>query len=254
MTDSIFPELGLGLIEIGRPWGAQWKGLPPAEQVDELLRTALEENIVFWDTAASYGSSEEHIGRFLRSHPAPRVFLATKFGDHWTAGEAESRMDHSYDALRRSLDRSLEVLPRIDLLQVHRAGAEVLRSRELHRALDYVRAQGIPHLGASVKEVAAAQIAVESGVFTWLQMPYSRAWAEMAPVFEMAAGRGVNVIVNRPFAEGRLLGNSSAEEAFRFILGQRFRGAIIAGTQSPAHLRENARAFRTARDMLTGLR
>ena len=254
MTDTHFPQLGLGLIEIGRPWGAQWKGLPPPEQVEELLQAALDEKVFFWDTAASYGSSEEHIGRFLRGHPAPQVFLATKFGDHWVPGEAESRMDHSYDALRRSLDRSLELLPRIDLLQVHRASAEALRSRELYRALEHARARGIPHLGASVKEVEAAQIALDSGVFTWLQIPYSRARTEMAPVFAMAADCGVGVIVNRPFAEGRLFADWSAEDAFRFVLERRFRGAIIPGTQSPAHLRENARAFRAARDKLSELR
>jgi len=244
------PELGLGLIEIGRPWGAHWKGASRPEEVDELLRAALDESIVFWDTAASYGSSEEQIGRFLRSNPAARVFLATKFGDHWVTGEAESRIDHSYDALRRSLDRSLELLPHVDLLQVHRATGEALRSRELYRALDDARASGVPELGASVKDVEAARIAIDAGVFGWLQIPYSLARKEMEPVFGMAGERKIKIIVNRPFAEGRLLNGSSVREAFRFILGQRFQGAIIPGTQSPAHLRENARAFRAARDML----
>ena len=142
------------------------------------------------------------------------------------------------------------MLPHIDLLQVHRASVEALRSRELYKVLDDTRASGIPALGASVKDVEAARIAIENGVFGWLQIPYSLARREMEPVFAMAGERRIRIIVNRPFAEGRLLDGSSVQEAFRFILEQPFQGAIIPGTQSPLHLRENAHAFRAARDML----
>lgn len=241
------PELGLGLIGLGRPWGLRFQALPSDAQVEQLLDTALELGITFWDTAASYGTSEARIGRYLRSRPHARVFLATKFGDHWEPGEAESRMDHSYDALRRSLDRSLERLGRpIGLLQVHRASADALRNEGTLRALEYARSLGVPALGASVKDLDAARLALDSGLYQWLQIPYNRLNTRMAPVFDWAAERGVRIIVNRPFAEGALVEQGGVEEAFRFLTARPFDGVIIAGTASPAHLRANARAFRAA--------
>jgi aryl-alcohol dehydrogenase-like predicted oxidoreductase len=234
------------LIGLGRPWGHRWKALPSDEQVYELLSTALKLGITFWDTAASYGSSEERIGAFLRSLPAAeasRVTLATKFGDHWTPGEEESYRDHSFDALRRSLDRSISRLPRVDLLQVHRATADVLRDEELYRALDYARACGVPALGASVKEPEAARIAFDRGIFSWLQLPYNLDNRLMEPILGEALERSVGILVNRPFAEGRLLDRHSVRDAFRSVLAQRWRGYAIPGTQSAAHLRANHAAW-----------
>jgi aryl-alcohol dehydrogenase-like predicted oxidoreductase len=251
-------ELGLGLIEIGRPWGAAWKGIPSEEQVRELLWTALEEGVVFWDTASSYGSSEERIGRFLREQAgeaASRVTVATKFGDHWTPDQTESWADHSFEALVRSLDRSMRLLPRIDLLQVHRATPEVLRREDVYRALEVARSRGIRQFGASVKTMEAARIALESGWFQWLQIPFNPLRQEMAPVFPLARERGIRLIVNRPFAEGRLLydedgivsrGDEARRKAFEFVCSQPFEGYVIVGTQSPEHLRDNARLWREA--------
>ena len=251
-------ELGLGLIEIGRPWGAGWKGFPSEQQVRELLRTALEEGVVFWDTASSYGSSEERVGRFLREHAgeaASRVTIATKFGDHWSPDRTESWADHSFEALVESLDRSMRLLPRIDLLQVHRATPEVLRHEDVYRALEVARSRGIRQFGASVKTIEAARIALDSGWFQWLQIPFNPLRPEMAPVFALARERGIRLIVNRPFAEGRLLydeagnplcGDEVRRNAFRFVCGQPFDGYVLVGTQSPQHLRDNVRLWREA--------
>lgn len=247
-------ELGLGLIEIGRPWGARWEGLPPQEQVEELLETALAEGILFWDTASSYGASEERIGQFLRARPEAlgRVRIATKFGDVWEPGMEESYGDHSYGSLMRSLERSLRLLPRIDLLQVHRATEEALQKADLFRALDEAERLGIREFGASVKTVAAAELAIRAGRFRWLQIPYNPLRTEMEPVFGLAQKHGLRLLVNRPFAEGRLLydasgqplGEEARRQAFVFLRQRAFDGYVLVGTKSPEHLRDNARLWR----------
>jgi len=242
-------ELGLGLIEIGRPWGANWQGLPSDEQVERLLETALEEGVRFWDTASSYGVSEERIGRFLRARPAAlrQVALATKFGDVWEPDMPESCEDHSYDSLMRSLDRSMALLPRIDLLQVHRATVDALRREDLYRALEEARRRGVPSFGASVKTMDAARLAVESRWFEWLQIPYNPLRRELEPAFDLARQSGIRLLVNRPFAEGWLLQQSAGDarrRAFEFLCQRRFDGFVLAGTKSPAHLRDNARLWR----------
>ncbi|MCS7043648.1 MAG: aldo/keto reductase [Bryobacteraceae bacterium] len=248
-------ELGLGLIGIGRPWGVPRGSVPAWEQVEELLEAALEAGILFWDTASSYGSSEERIGRFLRGRPgaAARVRIATKFGDVWEPGMEESYGDHSFGSLMRSLDRSMALLPRIDVLQVHRATEEALRLRDVSRALGEAERRGVREFGASVKTVEAARIAIESGRFGWLQIPFNPLRREMEPVFELARAHGLRLLVNRPFAEGRLLhdeegrpleGDAARRRAFAFLRRYAFEGFVLAGTRSPAHLRDNARLWR----------
>lgn len=165
----------------------------------------------------------------------------------------ESYGDHSYDGLVRSLDRSMKLLPRIDLLQVHRATEEALRREDVYRALEVALRRGVAEFGASVKRMEAARIAAESGWFQWLQIPYNPLRQEMAPVFALARERGIRLLVNRPFAEGALLmdsdgrpveGSDARRRAFEFIRAQAFDGLVLVGTKSAEHLRENARLWR----------
>jgi aryl-alcohol dehydrogenase-like predicted oxidoreductase len=83
----------------------------PAEVADRSIALALEAGIDHFDTAAGYGDSELHLGRWM-GRIRDRVFIATKTGDR-TAGGA-------YGDIRRSLER-LQV-DRVDLIQLHAVG------------------------------------------------------------------------------------------------------------------------------------
>ena len=81
----------------------------------------------------------------------------------------------------------------------------------------------------------------------------------MEPAFAMARERGKQVLVNRPFGEGRLLygegdaerGEAARVDAFRFILARPFSGFILAGTSFALHLQQNIAAFHAARSPVT---
>ncbi|MEO8594596.1 MAG: aldo/keto reductase [Candidatus Solibacter sp.] len=242
-------EFGLGLIGIGKPWGFAKPEVPSEEQAMELLQRAFALGIRYFDTAPSYGISEQRLSEFLAGMlPADRAALriATKFGEHWNAAAAEPYVDHSYDALVRSLDGSLERLGRIDCLQLHKTTPEVLRSRDLERAWEYARACGVSVLGASVSDLESGGIAIEDPRLTLLQFPYNLAQTGFAETLERAAERGMRIAVNRPFGMGRILYENrecTKRDAFAYILRRRFRGAILSGTKSPAHLEENYAAF-----------
>lgn len=227
-------ELGLGLLSIGRPWGVRQEPPPPEAVALELLERAVDLGIRFFDTAPAYGQSEAILGRFMRSG-ALDVVVATKMGESWTDGS--STVDHSYEALRRSIDRSLERLGRIDLLQVHKSTSEVLRSSDVARAIEYARACGVREFGASVSDLDAARVAAASGWCSCLQFPYSLANTALAPIFALP----VKLIVNRPLAMGAL--SATAADAFAFIRRQEFNGVVLTGTRSIAHLSENHAAF-----------
>jgi aryl-alcohol dehydrogenase-like predicted oxidoreductase len=246
---SVNIELGLGIIGLGKPWGHIPSEVPPEREAIELLEFAFETGIRYFDSAPSYGVAEERLGKFLRSlEPRQRnqVRIATKFGEHWDANRSEPFVDHSYDALCRSLDNSLRHLGRVDVLQLHKTTPEALRSAALGHAWDYSTQIGIPMLGASVSDLESASIAIAEARYTCIQMPFNCANTKFAAALADAAVRDMWVATNRPLAMGEMLYREvpiSTVEAFRFLLEQKFRGVILTGTKSKQHLEENWRAF-----------
>src|SRR5262249_26892840 len=92
-------------------------------QAMALLEKAYTLGVRYFDTAPSYGVSEQRLGRFLDGlSPGERggMRIATKFGEHWDASRGEPFIDHSFDALQRSLDGSIARLGRVDFLQLHK--------------------------------------------------------------------------------------------------------------------------------------
>lgn len=247
-------ELGLGLIGIGREWGAGDRSIATEMQANELLRQALVLNIRFLDTAPSYGASEARLGRFL-SGLAPELRrglrVATKFGELWRDGSAV--IDHSYDSLCRSIDRSLDLLGQIDLLQIHKCTSAVLASPSVRRAVEYARGLGVRSVGASVSDANACATAASTEFIDAIQLPLNCRRPELADAAREARARGKMVIANRPVDSGHILSGADGErrasilrDSFSFLARQRAADVVLTGTRSPSHLRENCTAFRSA--------
>jgi len=251
-------QFGLGLIGIGRVWGYVPGEVPPENEALDLLEYAFDLGVRTFDTAPSYGVSEERFGKFLRSlSPAQRreTVVATKFGERWDPGAAAPVVDHSLDSLKRSLDGSLERLGPFEVLQLHMARPHVLRSDDVARAWDYALSLGVPTIGPSVKDPESARIAIAEPRYGCLQLPLSLQRPELAGFVDAAGARGMWVAVNGPVARGEMLYGEnppSLTEAFAFILRRRFGGAILTGTRSKAHLKQNWDAFHAAQALREG--
>jgi aryl-alcohol dehydrogenase-like predicted oxidoreductase len=81
------------------------------EEADAAIRRALDAGVDHFDTAADYGDSELHYGRWM-PEIRDRIFLSTKTGDR------------RKDDARRSIESSLERLrvDSVDLIQLHAVG------------------------------------------------------------------------------------------------------------------------------------
>ena len=246
-------QLGLGLIGIGKPWGHTPAPVPSEPEAISLLELAFDLGIRYFDTAPSYGDgvSEERLGRFLKRMPAGRrsqVTVATKFGEHWDRAAGAPYADHSFEALRRSLDESLARLGRVEILQLHKTTPRALASAEVARGWEYAESVGIRRIGPSVSDAESGRLAVEDGRFSVMQLPYNRENPAFGGILDRGGARGMWMAVNRPFAMGAMVhAGADKRDAFRFILERSFQGAILTGTTSAEHLKENWRAFEEAR-------
>ncbi len=238
-------ELGCGLLALGTPWGTTPE-VPSDAQAQAFLEAAYESGVRFFDTAPSYRLSEERLGRFLHSLSAGQrkeVVVATKFGEYRdTAGKGFT--DYSFDVVQRNLDRSLQLLGGISLLQVHKTNMELLHDPRLDEALTYARQQGIARFGLSITDPAVAQVAVQDERFSTIQLPFNRRSLNFRSAIRRAAAHQREVIVNRPFMAGQAA--ADGQQTFAFILAEDFDGIVLTGTTNPQHLQANRLDFEAA--------
>lgn len=250
-------QLGCGLIRIGRTWGYKKENIPTEEEVQHFLSEAVKFGIRFFDTAPAYGTSEERLGNFLKAlSPTIRksLTIATKCGEFWDTEKQSTTVNHSYDALVQSIDNSIALLGRVDVLQIHKATPSVLQSDEVHKALQYAKSRGVIRLGASVSDLATAKVAVQYDELSVIQLPFNPEREDMKEVLELLKTHGKYIIINRPFNMGGLLYNDQKRkskqklltEAYGFIVKEDFDGVILSGTSNINHLQENLAAFTAA--------
>jgi aryl-alcohol dehydrogenase-like predicted oxidoreductase len=268
-------DIGFGSLEIGRPWGirsADDPGLPPAlDDVDRLLRRALDLGVNFIDTAAAYEDSEQRIGQTISDRRGD-YYLATKFGERFRTGEG-SHYDFSAPAAEAFLENSLRLLRTdyVDLWQIH-CGAhdyETVTSEETMGAMVRAKEAGKARfLGVSPGSVEAAMATIEMGIYDTLQLTYNiyDRTMETSGVLAAAKKAGVGVILKWPLGGGSLTskyqrldaekdaraaksaalrslaekhGMSLPDLALRFLLTNDAVSTMIAGTRRVEHLEAN---------------
>jgi aryl-alcohol dehydrogenase-like predicted oxidoreductase len=253
-------RLGLGLIGIGRSWGVAKTDVPNEAEVFSFLEYAVRLGVTFFDTAPAYGLSERRFGTFLRGlakAERDRLFVATKFGEHWDPLTQSTYVNHSYPALLRSLETSFELLGgRVELVQVHKATLDVLKHDDVHRALERATALGVPRFGASASDPDTLNFASNSRRFAFVQMPLNARNTQFTAEAHHAIKCGKSVIVNRPFGMGQLLEHTQGSaddlrdraqlQAFEYICSQIRKGVVLTGTKNKQHLDQNVRAFQQA--------
>ncbi len=159
---------------------------------EALVHGALELGVRFFDTAVSYGSSEERLGRYLKGREA---WISTKGGYG-----AEGAADWTGEAVRRGIDQALKRLrrERLEVFHLHSCPLEVLQREELLRALDDARATGKVLLTAYSGDNRELEWAVESGRFGAVQASLSLFDQRNAPALERAGNEGLQVFAKRP--------------------------------------------------------
>jgi len=196
-------EIGLGCWQLGGDWGAEIS----ASAAFDILLTAVESGIDFFDTADVYGGgrSEELIGSFIKEEKST-VRVATKYGRHpmvYPQNYTEQHLRSCVDASRTRLGTD-----RIDLLQLHCVPTEVLREGRIFDQLRRLKDEGIiAHFGASVESIEEGILCMEQEGLASLQVIFNIFRQRPAEqLFPLVKERGIGLIVRLPLASGLLAG------------------------------------------------
>jgi aryl-alcohol dehydrogenase-like predicted oxidoreductase len=182
--------LGLGAGGIGDPELSE-------AVVEELLETALDLGINLIDTARSYGSSEERIGRHL-SRRRSEFVLSTK-GGYGVDGES----DWTGAAVSAGIDRALRVMQTdyLDVFHLHSCPRETAMREDIRRALELAKEAGkILVIGFSGEGDALAA-AIRAGTFGCVECSVSLFdQANLDDTILRATHGGIGVIAKRSVA------------------------------------------------------
>lgn len=242
-TGEQLPVIGMGTADTFNVGKSKEERAPQAEVLAMLLQR-IPKAVV--DTAPSYGNAETVTGDLLQAANARgKVFLATKISSNASRTVeqfTESRMDLHSDS--------------VDLLQVHnlidwRNNLRILRLVKEQGKTRYI---GITHYRDDAHEELAQILRNEKVDF--LQVNYSLAErnAEKS-LLPLCEERGVAVLVNRPFQDGRLFAavrgkplpdwageidcNSWGQLFLKFIVSHPAVTAAIPATSKPKNMADN---------------
>jgi aryl-alcohol dehydrogenase-like predicted oxidoreductase len=207
--------LGFGCMGMSFGYG------PPKDRQEmiELLRSAVERGVTFFDTAEVYGpfTNEELLGDALSPFRG-QVVIATKFGfrlDPATGKQIglDSRPEHIREVAEASLKR-LRV-EAIDLFYQHRVDPDVPSEDVAGTVKDLIREGKVRHFGLSEAGVQTIRRAHAVQPVTAVQSEYSLWWRrpeeELLPTLEEL---GIGFVPFSPLGKGFLTGKIDENTTF----------------------------------------
>ncbi len=207
-------KTGLQVGVIG--FGALVAAGRPQQEVDELVGTALDAGVDYFDTAHSYGDSQEKLGRALEGR-RDQVVLGAKL-IHRGADEAAVEVDRALGRLRTDYIDVFHLHAVDTLAEWQRVSAEDGALAALEKARD---AGKVGHLGItghmpSVQAVALASGRVET-VMTMTNYVDRFVYATELGLHPLARTLGAGVFVLKPTAHGLI---ADRELAYRYVLSE----------------------------------
>jgi aryl-alcohol dehydrogenase-like predicted oxidoreductase len=203
-------ELGLGCMGMSFGYGT----IADKKDMIVLIRSAVERDITFFDTAEVYGPfiNEELVGEALEPFRG-QVVIATKFGFNMNGPGLNSRPENIRNAAEASLKRLR--IDAIDLFYQHRVDPNVPIEDVAGTVKDLIKEGKVKHFGlseAGVKNIRRANAVCQ---VTALQSEYSLWWrepeAEIIPTLEEL---GIGLVPFSPLGKGFLTGKIDENTTF----------------------------------------
>ena len=205
--------LGLGCMGMSHGYGPA----PDKQSMIELLRTAVQRGVTFFDTAEVYGpyANELLLGEALQPL-REQVVIATKFGFKLQDGKVagvDSRPEHIRAVCNASLQRLRTDY--IDLFYQHRVDPAVPIEDVAGTVRDLIAEGKVRHFGLSEASARTIRRAHAVQPVTALQSEYSVWWREPeSTVFATLQELGIGFVPFSPLGRGFLTGKIDEHTAF----------------------------------------
>ncbi len=206
--------LGLGCMGMSFAYGPA----PDKQEMIQLLRSAVERGITFFDTAEAYGpfTNEELVGEALAPFRG-QVVIATKFGFHFGPNGEQMGQDSRPEHIKQVAEASLKRLKveAIDLFYQHRVDTNVPIEDVAGAVKDLIQEGKVKHFGLSEAGVQTIRRAHAVQPVTAVQSEYSLWWrnpeAEVLPTLEEL---GIGFVPFSPLGKGFLTGKINENTTF----------------------------------------
>lgn len=200
MKADISRQFVLGTVQLGLSYGiANQLGKPTHEEAQEVIKCAWNAGIRCFDTAQTYGESEEVLGLSWGACHANEPRVITKLAAGIDIDSAQTVLE----SVRRSLKRLK--IERLWGLMMHDEDSVVRWREGRDRGLVALRKAGlVEHLGVSVYSVERAVEALEHPDIDIIQVAANVFDRRMyrSGVFKMAQDKGKTVFIRSLFLQG----------------------------------------------------
>ncbi len=204
-------EIGLGTWQLGGDWGdvSEKKSL-------EILNTAANEGVTFFDTADVYGAgrSEKLVGQMLKERKEG-LFVASKIGRWDNPGWPDN---FTLTNMRLQVEASIQRLgvEALDLVQLHCIPTETLKEGKVFDNLRTLKKEGkIKDFGVSVETMEEALTCLKHDDLVSLQIIFNiMRQKPIDTLFDVAKKNNTAIIVRLPLASGLLSGKMTKDTEF----------------------------------------
>ncbi|MEY2624469.1 MAG: aldo/keto reductase [Gammaproteobacteria bacterium] len=246
-SGELMPVIGLGTS------GPFEVGIDPKERdpLSSVLTAFFAAGATMIDTSPMYSSAETVLGDLLTTDMQAKAFIATKV---WTRGEREglAQMTRSMELLRRK---------KVELMQVHNLLDFDVHLKTLRRWKEEgrIRYIGITHYTVDAYPKLMDIITREPIDFVQFNYSATTTAAEQR-LLPLCAEKGVGVIVNRAFDDGKIFArlkdrplpswaseidcSSWAQLLLKFVISHPAVTCVIPATGKPRNLEDNLGAAR----------
>jgi len=172
-SDYEISKFGLGTVQFGLDYGFTKR--KSQDEVNCILKTAVDNGITLIDTAREYGDSEDKIGNFMDNYKNNFV-VATKL----RLIDDLSELNYSYlkENIYNSVEESLEKLQlnKIPILQLHQAVEEIYKNDDFWTVINQLKEDKLIDLfGVSVYELPETKFITQhhNECVDFFQIPYN---------------------------------------------------------------------------------
>src|SRR5437870_11273625 len=207
--------LGFGCMGLSYGYGSA----TDQQQAINLIRTAVERGVTFFDTAEAYGpfANEELVGEALAPH-REQVVIATKFGfDITLDGQRHGGLNSRPEHIKQVADASLKRLKTgvIDVFYQHRVDPDVPIEDVAGTVKDLIQAGKVKHFGLSEASANTTRRAHAVQPVAAVQSEYSIWTRDPEPEVLPTCGElGIGFVPWSPLGQGFLTGKIDASTKF----------------------------------------